>query len=64
MSQREHNKAVISELQKINEMIDRKIIRGENYRMESKRHFELLRMLKRARSRWNLHNLLSALTLF
>lgn len=62
MSHREHNRAVIQELRRINETIDRKIIHGESYRAEAKRHFQLLRLLRRSRSRW--YSLLSSFALF
>lgn len=51
MSQREYLKALNAEIQKLNDIIDRRIIEGEDYRREARRHRVLLRQLRRDESR-------------
>jgi len=51
MSQREYLKALNAEIQKVNEIIDRKIIQDIDYRWEARRHKALLRQLKKDESR-------------
>jgi hypothetical protein len=45
MSQREYLKTIERELQKINQKIDLKIIRGEDYKREARDHKLLLRKI-------------------
>jgi hypothetical protein len=50
MSQREYLKALNSEIQKLNEIIDRKILQDADYRREARRHKALLAQLRRDES--------------
>jgi len=43
MSEREYNKQIGDELRWLNMVIDRKILRGLDYKEESKRHRDLLK---------------------
>ncbi len=61
MSQREYLKALNAEIQKLNEIIDRKIIEDVDYRRESRRHRMLLRQLRRDESRRRLSRLIGLL---
>lgn len=61
MSQREYLKALNAEIQKLNEIIDRRILEGTDYRREARRHKTLLRQLRRDESRRRLSNLVSIL---
>lgn len=47
MSQKQFKKAIELEIEHLNSLIDKKIIRGVDYREEAIRHRELLRSLKR-----------------
>ena len=47
MTQQQYKKMVERELRKINERIDFKILRGERYGAESRRHRQLLSEIKR-----------------
>ncbi len=49
MSQREYLKIVERELQRINKVIDRKILRGEDYKREARDHKLLLKKVRFAR---------------
>jgi predicted unusual protein kinase regulating ubiquinone biosynthesis (AarF/ABC1/UbiB family) len=51
MSQKEYLKALNSEIQKLNEVIDRKIIQDMDYRREARRHKTLLTQLRRDEAR-------------
>jgi hypothetical protein len=61
MSQREYLKALNAEIQKLNEVIDRRIIAGVDYRREAQRHKVLLRQLRRDESRRRLSRLIGLL---
>lgn len=61
MSQREYLKALNAEIQKLNEIIDRRIIVGADYRREAQRHKVLLRQLRRDESRRRLSRLIGLL---
>ncbi len=58
MSQREYLKALNSEIQKLNEIIDRKILHDADYRREARRHKALLTQLRRDESRRRFSRLL------
>ena len=45
MTQTQYKKLIKTELQKLNELIDYKIIHGQNYESDSKRHKLLLRKI-------------------
>lgn len=47
MSKREYLRALNNEIQKLNAVIDTKIMYESNYRREAKRHKELLRQIRR-----------------
>ncbi len=47
MTPHQYKKVLATELRKINQSIDLKILRGERYSDDSRRHRELLRKLKR-----------------
>ena len=47
MSEREYLKALNAEIQKLNEIIDRKIIQEYDYRKEARRHKALLAQIRR-----------------
>lgn len=49
MSQQQYIKALNEEIQKLNGIIDHKILHHHNYKRESVRHKELLRQLRRER---------------
>ncbi len=55
MSQSQYLKTLQKELNKINKIIDEKIVRGEDYRREARDHRLMLRHLRyhTARSFWN-----------
>lgn len=59
MSQREYLKALNTEIQKLNEIIDRKILDDSDYRREARRHKTLLAQLRKDDSRRRLSNLLT-----
>jgi hypothetical protein len=61
MSQREYLKALNSEIQKLNEIIDRKILQDADYRREARRHKALLNQLRRDESRRRLSNVFTAI---
>lgn len=46
MSQQQYKKALEQEIRKLNERIDMKILRGEHYGAESRRHKLLLRRMR------------------
>jgi hypothetical protein len=50
MSKREYLKALNDEIQKLNAIIDTKIMHQADYRREARRHKELLRQIRRERS--------------
>ena len=60
MSQREYLKALNIEIQKLNEIIDRKILDDADYRREARRHKTLLAQLRKGDSRRRLSNLLTS----
>lgn len=51
MSQKEYVKALNNEIQKLNEVIDRKILGDTNYTRESRRHKALLTKLRKEEAR-------------
>ncbi len=58
MTRREYTQTIYQELRALNERIDYKILRGQRYTEESRRHRALLRKLKEQTrsgflSRWN-----------
>jgi len=53
MSNNTFKKAIEQELKKLNEEIDKKIVKGISYMKESKRHKALLRQLDRLTNRKN-----------
>jgi len=46
MSQKQYLKSIEKEIQKINKIIDQKIVRGENYFKEARDHKLLLRKIR------------------
>ncbi len=46
MTPQEYKKVLASEIKRVNQKIDLKILRGERYQDDSKRHRELLRKLQ------------------
>ncbi len=60
MSQREYLKVLNKEIQKLNEIIDRKILDDCDYRREARRHKTLLAQLRRDESRRRFSRLLGA----
>jgi hypothetical protein len=61
MSQREYLKALNAEIQKLNEIIDWKILENVDYRREARRHKMLLRQLRSDESRRKFSHLLGHL---
>ncbi len=61
MSERAYLKALNKEIQKLNEVIDRKILEDMDYHKEAKRHKKLLNQLRRDESRRRFSNLVSLL---
>ena len=51
MSQKEYVKALNTEIQKLNEVIDRKILGDINYTREARRHKALLSKLRKEEAR-------------
>lgn len=64
MTRQAHNREALKELMRVNELIDLKIIRGENYNTEARRHRELVRMLRRSKITWGLQTILSSIKFF
>ena len=64
MSKSEHKKAIELEIKKLIKIIDRKMIRGESYRTEAKRHLVLLRLLQKSMTGWNFGRAMSYVSLF
>jgi len=65
MTPQEYKKVLASEIKKINQRIDLKILRGERYNDDSRRHKELLAKLKRQhRKQGLLGRLLPSMSLF
>jgi len=60
MSQREYLKALNTELQKLNEIIDWKILHDVQYRREARRHKMLLAQIRRDESRRRLSRMFRA----
>ncbi len=60
MSERAYLKALNKEIQKLNEVIDRKILSDVDYHKEAKRHKKLLTQLRRDESRTKITNILSS----
>jgi hypothetical protein len=58
MSERAYLKALNKEIQKLNEIIDRKILDDVDYRKEAVRHKRLLAQLRRDESRRRLSSIL------
>lgn len=57
MSKQEYLKALNSELQKLNGIIDRKILHDADYRREARRHRDLLARLRKEEARRSLSRL-------
>jgi len=57
MSQKEYLRVLNCEIQKLNEVIDRKIIQGSDYRREARRHRKLLAQVRRDEARRSLVSL-------
>ncbi len=64
MTPQQYKKVLSAEIKKINQKIDLKILRGERYQEDSRRHRELLRKLARQRKRGFLDKLLPSLSIF
>ena len=64
MSQREHIIATSYEIERLNQIIDRKIIKGQSYRVEAKRHLKLLKLLKKDTEQSRFGRLLSFISIF
>ncbi len=64
MSQGEHTIAISYEIERLNQIIDKKIIKGVNYCAEAKKHRELLRLLKRDKSQFSLSKVFSFIGIF
>ena len=64
MSKNELKKTVESEIKRLNKIIDRKIIKGESYRTEAKRHLVLLKWLQKSVTGWNFSRAMSYVSLF
>lgn len=63
MSKQQYLRALNKEIQKLNGLIDNKILHGHDYKREARRHKELLRQLRRAEMKRGWRNLLSNFTL-
>jgi len=61
MSERAYLKALNREIQKLNEIIDRKIIADADYHTEARRHKRLLAQLRKDESRRRLSSILLSL---
>jgi hypothetical protein len=61
MSQRKYLKALNAEIQKLNEIIDWKILENVDYRREARRHKILLRQLRSDESRRKLSHFFALL---
>lgn len=61
MSERAYLKALNEEIQKLNEIIDRKILSDSDYRKEARRHKKLLMQLRRDESRRRFSNVFWAI---
>ncbi len=65
MTPQQYKKVLAAEIKKLNQRIDYKILRGEQYHDDSRRHRELLRKLRRQRRKQGiLGRLLPSLSLF
>ena len=56
MSQKEYIRALNNEIQKLNGIIDHKIMMNHNYKREALRHKELLRQLRREKQAKSIFN--------
>ena len=59
MSKQQYLKALNTEIQKLNGLIDDKILHGADYKREARRHKELLRQLRREERRRTQRSILS-----
>ena len=57
MSERQYLKTLNAEIQKLNGVIDNKIMHSHDYRREAQRHKELLRQLRKVEKRRSLFTL-------
>lgn len=64
MSKKQYIKALNREIQKLNEVIDHKILRDLNYRREARRHKKLLAEIRRQEIRNSFARLLRVLVPF
>jgi hypothetical protein len=65
MTPHQYKKVLAEELKKINQRIDFKILQGEKYRDDSKRHRDLLRKFQRQKRAQGLFGrLLPSMTIF
>jgi hypothetical protein len=64
MSKSQHKKAIEWEIERLNNLIDQKIVKGLDYKKEAKRHISLLKELNRCSSTWNFGKIFSSLTSF
>ena len=54
MSKQEYLRALNAEIQRLNQVIDYKVMHQDNYRKEARRHKELLRQIRREERRRSL----------
>lgn len=59
MSKQQYLKALNQEIQKLNGIIDHKIMYHHDYKRESRRHKELLRQIRKEERKFSFLNLLS-----
>ena len=59
MSKQQYLRALNKEIQKLNGLIDTKIVHGHDYKREARRHKELLRQLRREELRRGFFSLFS-----
>ena len=60
MSKQQYLRALNKEIQKLNGLIDDKILHGHDYKREARRHKELLRQLRKMERRRTWRNLLTS----
>lgn len=64
MTPQQYKKVLASEIKKLNQRIDFKILHGQEYRDDSRRHRELLRKLERQNKKSGFGRLLPAFSFF
>jgi hypothetical protein len=64
MSKNQHKRAVEWEIERLNALIDQKIVKGLDYKTEAKRHLALLKELKRYQTSWSLGGVFSSISFF